>query len=144
MCNRNLDKIKKLHTWFRKNGKKIFMLANSGGMNYCSAHNFHDFVTMPKEESDTEEIQKKKADYANLLGDLTEVFSNSFVIDLYQYAPVYDRKFKENFYLNGHMNAAGYLLTAKMIESYVDWIVRNHAKEFSTNGLIGMGINPYK
>lgn len=102
------------------------------------------FVTMPKEESDTEEIQKKKADQARLLGEFTGIFHNSYVIDLYQYAPIYDRKFKENFYFNGHMNAAGYLLTAKMIASYVDWIIRNHAKEFSTAGLIGTGINSYK
>lgn len=100
------------------------------------------FVTMPRGESDTEEVEKKKEDHARLLTELTEVFHSSYVIDLHQYAPVYDKKFVDHFYFNGHMNAAGYLLTAKMIASYIDWIIRNHAEAFTTTGLIGTGIDP--
>jgi hypothetical protein len=40
--NRNFDAIKTLHKWCNENGKKMYMLANSGCLNYCSAHNFHD------------------------------------------------------------------------------------------------------
>ena len=40
--NRDFDAIKNLHKWCDKNGKKMFMLANSGCLNHCSAHNFHD------------------------------------------------------------------------------------------------------
>ena len=40
--NRNFDEIRKLHGWAEENGKKLFLLANSGCLNYCSAHNFHD------------------------------------------------------------------------------------------------------
>ena len=40
--NRHLSQVKALHTWAEAHGKKLFMLANSGCMNFCSAHNFHD------------------------------------------------------------------------------------------------------
>ena len=40
--NRDFEAIKTLHKWSYNNGKKLYMLANSGCLNYCSAHNFHD------------------------------------------------------------------------------------------------------
>lgn len=40
--NRNFEAIRLLHKWCNENGKKLFMLANSGCLNHCSAHNFHD------------------------------------------------------------------------------------------------------
>lgn len=40
--NRDFDAIKKLHRWCSENGKELFLLANSGCLNFCSAHNFHD------------------------------------------------------------------------------------------------------
>ena len=40
--NRDFDAIKKLHAWTFSNGKKLYMLANSGCLNFCSAHIFHD------------------------------------------------------------------------------------------------------
>lgn len=40
--NQDFEAIKKLHAWSSVNGKKLFVLANSGCLNFCSAHNFHD------------------------------------------------------------------------------------------------------
>ncbi len=40
--NRDFEAIRKLHAWAGENGKKLFMLANSGCLNHCSAHVFHD------------------------------------------------------------------------------------------------------
>ena len=40
--NRDFEAIKTLYKWCNENGKKMYMLANSGCLNYCSAHNFHD------------------------------------------------------------------------------------------------------
>ena len=40
--NRDFEATKTLHKWCNENGKKMFMLANSGCLNNCSAHNFHD------------------------------------------------------------------------------------------------------
>ena len=40
--NRNFEKIKELHAHAEANGKKLHLLANSGCLNFCSAHTFHD------------------------------------------------------------------------------------------------------
>jgi len=40
--NRDIESIKVLHKWCKDNGKKLFMLENSGCLNFCSAHIFHD------------------------------------------------------------------------------------------------------
>ena len=40
--NRNFDKIKEIKKWCDKNNKGLYMLANSGCLNDCSAHTFHD------------------------------------------------------------------------------------------------------
>jgi len=40
--NRDFEAIKGLHKWCVENGKKMYLLANSGCLNHCSAHNFHD------------------------------------------------------------------------------------------------------
>lgn len=40
--NRDFKKIRELSSWCSDNGKTLHMLANSGCLNYCSAHNFHD------------------------------------------------------------------------------------------------------
>ncbi len=40
--NRDFNKIKELKTWCDQNGKKLYILANSGCLNNCSAQVFHD------------------------------------------------------------------------------------------------------
>ena len=65
---------------------------------------------------------------------------NCYILDFRKYAPVYDQKFKDTFML-GHMTPAGYLLTAKMVMSYIDYIIRNNPDDFSQVGFIG---TPYK
>ena len=48
--NRNLEKILELRTWCRQNGKKLYALANSGCLNFCSARNFHDNLVAHENE----------------------------------------------------------------------------------------------
>lgn len=48
--NRDFKNIEILHKWCVKNNKKLFMLANSGCLNYCSAHNFHDNLVAHEDE----------------------------------------------------------------------------------------------
>lgn len=98
------------------------------------------FVTMP-EENNRRELQILKDAHADLMYDLANFFANSYVIDLKKYAPVYDEAFKDKFYLNGHLNACGYAITAKFITSYIDYIIRHNIKDFSDIGLVG---TPYK
>lgn len=97
-------------------------------------------MTMPRDESDSEEADFKKRKHAELLHEISKQLKHTWVIDLYQYAPVYDKKFKEHFYLYGHMNAKGYVLTAKMIASYIDYIVRSETEAFLDVPFIGTDI----
>ena len=48
--NRDFAKIKELKSWCDKNDKKLFALANSGCLNNCSAHTFHDNLVSHESE----------------------------------------------------------------------------------------------
>ena len=48
--NKDLGAIKKARAWCDKTGKKLFMLANSGCLNNCSAHIFHDNLVAHENE----------------------------------------------------------------------------------------------
>ncbi|MGM9624567.1 MAG: hypothetical protein ACI3XM_02545, partial [Eubacteriales bacterium] len=72
-----------------------------------------------------------------LLHEMEAFFPFTYVIDFAEYGPVYDAEFKRNFYLGGHLNAAGYLLTSRMTASYMDYIIRNHPDDFTQVGFIG-------
>ena len=48
--NRDFDKICELKAWCDKNGKKLYALANSGCLNNCSAHTFHDNLVSHESE----------------------------------------------------------------------------------------------
>lgn len=41
-CNRDMAQVKRLHAWAQAHGKRLYLLANSGCLNDCSAHTFHD------------------------------------------------------------------------------------------------------
>lgn len=75
--------------------------------------------------------------HAEILHALAGMFPNCYVIDLRRYAPTYDAEFKRNFFLTGHMNPAGYRLTALMVESYIDYIIRQDPEDFAQVGFIG-------
>ncbi len=96
------------------------------------------FVTIP--QSDDPIVQETAHALADLLHAFATRFDNSFVIDLYRYAPVYDARFREQFYLHGHMSPSGYIFTAQMIDSYIDYIVRHNPDTFRTIGFVGSGI----
>ncbi|MBQ2766496.1 MAG: SGNH/GDSL hydrolase family protein [Clostridia bacterium] len=92
-------------------------------------------VTMPRSDHAVRDAQSEA--HAALLHDLAEMFDFTYVIDLYRYAPVYSGEFKRYFYLGSHLNAAGYIFTAKIIASYIDYIVRNNPEDFTQVGFIG-------
>ena len=48
--NRDFDAIEKLHSWCKENGKELYLLANSGCLNNCSVHNFHDNLVAHENE----------------------------------------------------------------------------------------------
>lgn len=99
------------------------------------------FVTIPK--SDDPVAQEKTPAITKALYDLQAYFENAYIIDLYQYGPVYDARFREQYYLHGHMSPSGYILTAQLIDSYIDHIVRRHPDRFKHVGFVTTDI-PYK
>ena len=93
------------------------------------------FVTLPKEDLPGREEKAKSV--VEALYSLAEYFDKAYVIDLYKYGPEYNEEFRKKFYLYGHMNPSGYILTARIIDSYIDYIVRHNPEEFRKAGLIG-------
>ncbi len=75
--------------------------------------------------------------HRKLMYDLAEHFTNTYVIDLAEYGPVQDEEFRRLFYTGGHLNNMGYLLFAKLIGSYIDFIVRRNMVKFNRSGFIG-------
>ena len=75
-----------------------------------------------------------------LLTYFAEHFDNTYVIDLYQYGEDYDAAFDKQYALNGHMNPMGYMYTAEVIDSYIDYIIRTNPDDFKYVGLINTSI----
>lgn len=90
-------------------------------------------VSMPKHGDEKDEKRKKVRD---LLEEFTKFFDRTYLIDLFTYAPVNDESYAKKFRL-GHMTPTGYVLTARMIESYIDYIIRKNPEDFNQVGLIG-------
>lgn len=85
---------------------------------------------------------KQKAEgMLSLLNDFCGIFSNTYVIDLYNNGVCYNELFKHNYYLNGHLNPMGYIYTAEIIDSYIDYIIRQNPDDFREVGFINSGIN---
>ena len=94
-------------------------------------------ITMPTDPDRAAERVPLEEEQCRLMYAMAAHFENTYVIDLRKYAPVYDRAFKYNFYMNGHLNPCGYILTAKMVMSYMDYIIRHNMDDFREAGLIG-------
>lgn len=92
-------------------------------------------MTIPR--SGNPEADAKREAHAKLLHEIADLFEFTYVLDFFQYAPVYDETFRRNFFLDGHMNPQGYILTAKMVMSYIDYIVRHNPDDFSQVPFIG-------
>lgn len=48
--NRHIDQLQILRKWCNENGKEMYLLANSGCLNNCSAHTFHDNLVAHEKE----------------------------------------------------------------------------------------------
>lgn len=94
-------------------------------------------VSIPREiVGENDEWHDSIAEVHTFYNELAEAFDNTYLIDLYEYGPVYDEEFKKEFFMIGHMNPMGYMLTAKMFASYIDYIIRHNPKEFELAGMI--------
>lgn len=96
------------------------------------------FVTFAKTSNKL--FASKAEEHRKILYDLAELFDNCYVIDLYEYGPVHDDEFCKKYFMYGHMNPMGYLHTANMIDSYIDYIVRTNPDDFKNAGFINTDI----
>ena len=95
--NRCRARIEELKTWCDENGKKLYLLANSGCLKHCSVHNFHDNLVAHEQEIRTmdnayefrglcHEYLARKEKQIHYLRDTTFVRPE----DLPLYAPYFD------------------------------------------------------
>ena len=96
-------------------------------------------VAMPR-EGDHNDVKRKA--HRDLLAEFAKAISNVYLIDLYTYGPEFNKEFMDVFE-PGHLSPAGYLLSARMIESYIDYIVRANHDDFREVGFIGTGYSYY-
>lgn len=75
--------------------------------------------------------------HAEMMYEIAKRFDNCYVLDFRKYAPDFNGEFKRQFYLGGHMSAAGYRLFALMVESYIDYYIRADQDAFRQVGFIG-------
>ena len=120
---------------YRKNGETFFGYYAAIIQRYKEIQPDARFflVTVPRSGRNAELAEAHRA----ALYRMAEMFSNTYVIDLYEHCVTYDDEFRRNFFLGGHMNPAGYLFTAKVIVSYIDYIIRHNFPDFKTVGLMG-------
>lgn len=95
--NRDFRTIKKLHSWCKENGKKLYMLANSGCLNNCSVHNFHDNLVAHESgiskmdnayhfQGICKEFLKKRENYGALIENTNFIRPE----DVYKYEPYFE------------------------------------------------------
>lgn len=95
-------------------------------------------ITIPR-GSDRGEARAAKTELqAEAIRDIASMFEGVYVIDLCKYGPDYNADFRRDFFLNGHMNPMGYLLSARLIISYMDYIIRHNMEDFKWVGLMGV------
>ncbi len=95
------------------------------------------FLMSPPQNGNPEHERTQKYQIVrDLLQGLTTIFKNTYLLDMFEYAPKQTKAFMETYHF-GHMTPTGYVLAARMIESYIDYIIRKNPKEFRQVGFIG-------
>lgn len=97
-------------------------------------------MTMPSKESGgAKENEAVREEHSRVLYEFAEKYKNTYVLDLHKYMPVNGEDYRKAFYLGGHLNPMGYLLTATVTVSYIDYIIRHNMEDFMQVPFIGKG-----
>lgn len=91
-------------------------------------------MSMPKEDDGLNGIREAHRD---LLRDMTKVFRHTYLLDFYEFFPAQTEDYKEFFYTGSHLDPMGYVLTAKAVESYIDYLIRRDPRAFAEVPFIG-------
>lgn len=68
---------------------------------------------------------------------ITELFEKCYLIDLARYSVSFSGTWSDRYRLGGHKNAAGYQYMAYVMNTYIDWIIRNNWEDFKDIALVG-------
>ncbi|MBU3838055.1 MAG: SGNH/GDSL hydrolase family protein [Candidatus Phocaeicola faecigallinarum] len=68
---------------------------------------------------------------------ITELFEKCYLIDLARYSVPFSGTWSDRYSLGGHKNAAGYQYMAYVMNTYIDWIIRNNWEDFKDIALVG-------
>lgn len=71
---------------------------------------------------------------------ICKMFSNTYLLNMTQYGPVYDENMRSAFGLGFHPNPMGYYCYALMIGNYIDYMIRKHLKAFAELPFIGTNL----
>ena len=94
-------------------------------------------VTIPRDWRYTEKRGELQAKLNDGIRRLPDLFPRTYVLDLNRFAPEFDETFVKHYQLGGHLNPMGYLLIARMVGSYIDYIIRHNTGDFKQVGFIG-------
>jgi len=86
-------------------------------------------MTIPRENKGEERARKIELQ-CQAVRALAEQYDRTYLLDFNRYAPVFDEKFREHFFMGGHMNPCGYYLISRMVASYIDYIIRHNTGDF--------------
>ena len=101
-------------------------------------------MSMPKEKPMSKEQKEKYKKVSIFLNSLVNKFEYLYILDLWKYAPIYDKKFKRRYFLGGHMSAAGYKFTADMVATYIDYYIEKYPEDFKQVAFINKGVHNEK
>ena len=98
-------------------------------------------MSLPKESPLDKTAIKQRKDFLKFLKELVDKFPYLYVLNLWDYAPIYDKKFKRLHFCGTHMNARGYKFTADMVATYIDYYIRKYPDDFNQVAFIGKDIH---
>ena len=94
-------------------------------------------MTMPNEPDLEPQRIERKMEHRQAIFEIAKQFPRTYVLDLYAYAPLYDAEFRRRYCMGFHMNPMGYAITARMVESYIDYLIRHNPEDFYQVPYIG-------
>ncbi len=132
--NRDFKKIKELKNWCDNNSKGLYALANSGCLNNCSAHTFHDNLVSHESEISTmdngfsfEGVCKKYLETEDNLFNIFNITSFIRPEDVYLYEGLFtSMKLATRVNANPIRIIEAYLEREKHIGSTLDLLEPNH------------------
>lgn len=109
----------------------------------ASLHGFNAAPYIGLYKDDDTQIGENYENLSSAIRDIVTKYGLSndvYLIDLAAYIP--DGYKVDGYMLNGHLSPMGYMYMAFIMNTYIDWIIRNNGVKFRDTALIGTGYKP--